>query len=67
MLEYFLQCCPKDRTKKSLQRVDLLHIKLELLGLKYQTPFIPTVSQNTKKIAIKSTFRLITLAIFKQY
>ena len=39
MLEYFLQCCPKDCIKKFLQRVDLTHIELELRGLNYQTPF----------------------------
>jgi hypothetical protein len=39
MLEYFLQLCHKDCTKRSLQRVDLLHIKLKLRGLNYQTPF----------------------------
>ena len=38
-LEYFLQRRPKDCTKKFLQRVDLLQIELELLGLNYQTPF----------------------------
>jgi hypothetical protein len=41
MLEYFLQRRPKKYcNKKSLQRVDfLLHIKLKLRGLNYQTPF----------------------------
>ena len=44
ILEYFLQRCPKDCTKISLQRLDLLHIELELQGLNYQTPFMRTVS-----------------------
>ena len=39
MLEYFLQCCPKDSTKKFLLRVDSLHIELALLELNYETPF----------------------------
>jgi hypothetical protein len=39
MLEYFLQRCPKDCTKKFLLRIDLLHIELELRDLNYQTPF----------------------------
>jgi hypothetical protein len=40
MLEYFLQrCCLEYCTKKSLQRIDLLHIELEIWGLNYQTPF----------------------------
>jgi hypothetical protein len=38
ILEYFLQHCPKNCTKKSLRRVDLQHIEPELLGLNYQTP-----------------------------
>ena len=39
-VEHFLQRFPKDcNTKKSLQRIDLLHFKLELRGLNYQTPF----------------------------
>jgi hypothetical protein len=39
MLEHFLQRFPKDCTKKSLQRVDLLQDKLKLRCLNYQTPF----------------------------
>ena len=39
MIEYFLQRCPKDCTKKSLQKVDLLHIELKLRDLNCQTPF----------------------------
>ena len=39
LLEYFSQRCPKDCTKKALQRVDLLHIELEFRALNYQTPF----------------------------
>ena len=39
MLERFLQRCPKGFTKRSLQRVDLLRIELELRWLNYQTPF----------------------------
>jgi hypothetical protein len=39
MLEYFLQRCPKDCTRKPLQRTNLLHIRLELRDLNYQTPF----------------------------
>jgi hypothetical protein len=39
MLEYFLQCCFKGSTKKSLQRVDLLHIELESRDRNYKTPF----------------------------
>jgi hypothetical protein len=35
MLEYFLQHCSKDCNKNPLQRVDLLHIELELRGLNY--------------------------------
>ena len=31
--------CPKYCTKKSLQKVNLLHIELELRGVNYQTPF----------------------------
>jgi hypothetical protein len=38
MLNYFLQRCPKDCTKKPLQRVDLLHIELKLRVLNYKTP-----------------------------
>ena len=38
MLEYFLQRWPKDCTKTPLQRTNLLYIRLELLGLNYQTP-----------------------------
>ena len=39
MLEYFLQRRPKGCTKKSFQRVDLLHTELKALGQNYQTPF----------------------------
>jgi hypothetical protein len=39
ILEYFLQRCPKDCTRKPLQRTNLLYIRLELLGLNYQTLF----------------------------
>jgi hypothetical protein len=39
MLEYFLQRCPKDCTRKPLQRTSLLHIRLKLRDLNYQTPF----------------------------
>jgi hypothetical protein len=39
MLEYFLQCCPKDCTRKPLRRTNLLYIKFKLRGLNYQTPF----------------------------
>jgi hypothetical protein len=39
MLEYILQRCPKDCTRKPLQRANLLHIRLELRDLNYQTPF----------------------------
>ena len=39
-LKYFLLRCRKGRTKKKLlQRADLLHIELKLLGQNYQTPF----------------------------
>jgi hypothetical protein len=41
MLEYFLQRCPKDCTRKPLQRTNLLHIsyiRLKLRDLNYQTP-----------------------------
>ena len=37
--EHFLQRFHKDCTKKTLQRVDLLHVKLILQGLNYQTQF----------------------------
>ena len=37
-VRYVLQRCPKDCTKKFLQRIDLLHIELELRGLNYKTP-----------------------------
>jgi hypothetical protein len=66
MLEYFLQRCRKDRTKWFLQRVDLLHIKLKLRDLNYQTPFFADCILNTKKIATKFNFQLITLEILKQ-
>jgi hypothetical protein len=39
MLEYFLQRCSKDCTRKPLQRTILLHLRLELRDLNYQTPF----------------------------
>ena len=39
MLEYFVQRCPKDCTRQSPQKVNLLHIQLKLRGLNYQTPF----------------------------
>jgi BarA-like signal transduction histidine kinase len=39
MLEYFLQCYPKDCTRSPLQRTNLLHIRLELRDQNYQTPF----------------------------
>jgi hypothetical protein len=39
MLEYFLQRCPNDySTRKPIQRTDLLHIRLKLRDLNYQTP-----------------------------
>jgi hypothetical protein len=39
MLEYFLQRCPKDCTRKPLQRTNLLYIRLKLRDLNYETPF----------------------------
>ena len=39
MLEYFLQRYLKDCTWKPLQRTNLLHIRLKLRDLNYQTPF----------------------------
>jgi hypothetical protein len=39
MLGYCLQRCPKDCTKKTPERTNLLHIRLELRDLNYQTPF----------------------------
>ena len=48
MLEYFLQRFPKDCTKNPLQRTNLLHIRLKLRGLNYQTPFYGIVPENTK-------------------
>jgi hypothetical protein len=39
MLEHFLQRFPKDCTKKFLRGIGLLHVKLELQGLNYETPF----------------------------
>ena len=39
MLEHVVKRCPKDGTKKFLQRVVfLLHIELELQDLNYPTP-----------------------------
>jgi hypothetical protein len=39
MLEYFLQRYLKDYTRNPLQRTNLLHIRLKLRDLNYQTPF----------------------------
>ena len=39
MSENFLQRYPKDCIRKPLQGANLLHIRLELRGLNYQTPF----------------------------
>jgi hypothetical protein len=39
ILEYFLQRYSKDCARKPLQTTNLLHIRLELRGLNYQTPF----------------------------
>ena len=39
MLEYFLQRCPKDCTRRPLQGTNLLHTRLVLRDLNYQTPF----------------------------
>ena len=39
MLEHFSQRFPKGCTEKYLQKIDLLHVKLKLRGLNYQTPF----------------------------
>jgi hypothetical protein len=55
MLEYFLQrCCPKDCTRNPLQRTNLLHIRLKLRDLNYQTPFyvdyILKYQENCRKI-----------------
>jgi hypothetical protein len=48
-VEYFLQRCPKDCTINPLQRANLLHIKLELRGLNYQTPFYANCTLKYKK------------------
>ena len=40
MLEYFLQTCPEDLTKKIPSKIRFTaYIELELGGLNYQTPF----------------------------
>jgi hypothetical protein len=39
MLQHFLQRFPKDCTKRVVQKIELLHFKLKLRGLNYQTPF----------------------------
>ena len=49
MLEYFVQRCPKDCTKKILQRANFLHIELKLGGQNDQTPFYADCILNTEK------------------
>jgi hypothetical protein len=65
MLEYCLQRCPKDCGKKLLQRVDLLHIELELRSLNYKTPFYVDCILKYRKNRNKTYFSVNNFCNFK--
>ena len=56
MLEYFLQRCPKDCTRNPLQSTNLLHIRLELRDLNYQTPFYADCTLKYQKKLLQILF-----------
>ena len=65
MLEYFLQRCPKDRSKISVQKVYLLHIKFELRDLNYQTPLYAGCIWKYQENSHKIYFLVDSSCIFK--